>query len=243
MFAGQRGRLSLITTMGAVVVALTGCQSDNVAAPMTSTVTQTLKTALTATILTTDTVTGPTVMVLRTSTKPPLPAVTKTLTRTATVTKTPADVTVTTDEPAASDETSAGDEGASRLAQAEQAADEIQDAASAAGWRGPICDPDVNLHRKEAGQEILSDEHLAESCEANVEEAKTQIANRTSTTEVEEPNPTSVAQTVQDRYEHVRKVLGINRNPTSGEVQIVYACEQGYATADECSVVHEEWDH
>jgi hypothetical protein len=66
-------------------------------------------------------------------------------------------------------------------------------------------------------------------------------ANRPS--EDPRPDATTVPQTVENQYEHVKKVLGINRDPTSGEVQTVNACESGYGTPDLCSIVHEEWDN
>ena len=49
---------------------------------------------------------------------------------------------------------------------------------------------------------------------------------------------------VDSQYQYFERVLGLNRLPSSGEVQIVYACEHdnAYLTPGECDIVHEEWD-
>lgn len=242
------GRVLLGISSTALAVALVGCQSGETAAPVTNTVTTVLVSPVTqtGTAITTDTIAGPYVTVMRTTTKPAPAPVTKVVTKTTitTVTKTPDVVTITTEIPATDQETAADDGGRDRLAQADQAADDIQEAASAAGWTGPICDPDVNLHRREAGQDPLGDNQLADTCEANVEKAKTQIANN-QPTEDPQPDPTTAPQTVEDEYEHVKKVLGINRDPSSGEVQTVAGCEAHDPNfpPDLCSIVHEEWDN
>lgn len=241
----SQSRVSLGMATAVLALTLVGCQSGTTAAPVTSTVTSVLTSELTqtATVTTTDTITGPDITVMRTTTKPAPAPVTKLVTKTATATVTKSLPVTVTSEASTTEQESTGDDGGSaRLAKAEQAADDIAEAASAAGWTGPICDPDVNLHRKESGQELLGDNELADTCEANVEKAKAQIANARPS-ESQRPDPTTVEDTIQANYDHVKKVLGINRDPSSGEVQIVYACEQGYATADECSIVHEEWDN
>ena len=78
---------------------------------------------------------------------------------------------------AAADE-AAEEDDASRLTADQDKAAGLQDAATAAGWLGPVCSPDTNLHRERADQPLATNAELAAECEARIAEAEALIAGR-----------------------------------------------------------------
>jgi len=78
---------------------------------------------------------------------------------------------------AAADE-AAEEDDASRLTADQDKAAGLQDAATAAGWLGPVCSPDTNLHRERADQPLATNAELASECEARIAEAEALIAGR-----------------------------------------------------------------
>lgn len=111
------------------------------------------------------------------------------------------------------------------LAEVERA-DALLPTAEAEGWwAGPACNPDVELHRDNAGQDPLSDEELRAECAANLAEfwASQQAYQRFQALD-ETARAAELAR--------VAGVLGLaaGQDPTIGQLVVVQGCEQGWVT-------------
>jgi hypothetical protein len=138
-----------------------------------------------------------------------------------------------------------------RLDAANERAAELQDAANTAGWEGPVCSPDTNLHRESAGQQLLTDEELADLCESAISEAEAMIADHDAAIESATqgwytPNGNWVSPETAKRAieagispgdtvpNYLRCGTICGEGPTSGEVQQAFLCRDGLVSADEC---------
>ena len=149
-------------------------------------------------------------------------------------------------------EAAASQAAADRLASAYDRASQLQDAASAAGWSGPVCSPDTNLHRERAGQPLLSDDELAAECEGQIAEAEAMIADSKKTEQSGAegwytPNGNWVSPDTAARAlaagispgdtvpDYLRCGTICGEGPTSGEVQMAHLCKDGQASAEQCA--------
>lgn len=102
---------------------------------------------------------------------------------------------------------------------------QLAQAKSEGWWSGPVCSPDIELHRENAGQDPLSDEQLRAECAANLAEFQ---ASRDDYAALQALDP--AARTVE--LARVGTLLGLpaGQEPTVGQVVVVHGCEQGWIT-------------
>ena len=98
-------------------------------------------------------------------------------------------------------------------------------ASSEGWWSGPVCSPDIELHRENAGQDPLSDEQLRAECAANLAEFG---ESRDDYAALQALDP--AARTAE--LARVGTLLGLpaGQAPTVGQVVFVHVCEQGWNT-------------
>jgi hypothetical protein len=150
-------------------------------------------------------------------------------------------------------EQAAKQEAADRLAADMDEAAGLQDAAIAAGWVGPICSPDTNLHLERSGQAPLTDDELAAECEAQISDAKNLIAEKSAAEDSAAQegwytpsgnwvSPETAARAIAagispgetvPNYLRCGTICG--EGPTSGEVQMAQLCKDGTISADQCA--------
>ena len=102
---------------------------------------------------------------------------------------------------------------------------QLATAESEGWWSGPVCSPDIELHRDNAGQDPLSDEQLRAECATNLAEFG---ASRDDYAALQ-------ALAAADRATELARVgtlLGLpaGQEPTIGQVVVVHGCEQGWIT-------------
>ncbi|HEY5880669.1 MAG TPA: hypothetical protein VIU11_17295 [Nakamurella sp.] len=92
-------------------------------------------------------------------------------------------------------------------------------------WAGPVCSPDIEQHREQAGQSPLSDEQLRAECAANIGEFRASGDDYDDLQALDE----SVRAAELTR---VAMVLGLpaGQQPTIGQIVVVHGCEQGWIT-------------
>ena len=102
---------------------------------------------------------------------------------------------------------------------------QLATAKSEGWWSGPVCSPDIELHRDNAGQDPLSDEQLRAECAANLAEFG---ASRDDYAALQALDAS--ARTTE--LARVSTVLGLppGQEPTVGQVTVVHGCEQGWIT-------------
>lgn len=102
---------------------------------------------------------------------------------------------------------------------------QLATAKSEGWWSGPVCSPDIELHRDNAGQDTLSDEQLRAECAANLAEFG---ASRDDYAALQALDAS--ARTTE--LARVSTVLGLppGQEPTVGQVTVVHGCEQGWIT-------------
>ena len=102
---------------------------------------------------------------------------------------------------------------------------QLATAESEGWWSGPVCSPDIELHRDNAGQDPLSDEQLRAECATNLAEFG---ASRDDYAALQ-------ALAAADRATELARVgtlLGLpaGQEPAIGQVVVVHGCEQGWIT-------------
>lgn len=102
---------------------------------------------------------------------------------------------------------------------------QLATAQSEGWWSGPVCSPDIDLHRENAGQDPLSDEQVRAECAANLAEFG---ASRDDYAALQALN--TAARTAE--LARVGTLLGLpaGQDPTVGQVVVVHGCEQGWIT-------------
>lgn len=102
---------------------------------------------------------------------------------------------------------------------------QLATAKSEGWWSGPVCSPDIEQHRENAGQDPLSDEQLRAECAANLAEFD---ASRQDFAEWQALD--AAARTAE--LTRVAAVLGLpaGQEPTVGQIVVVHGCEQGWIT-------------
>lgn len=110
-------------------------------------------------------------------------------------------------------------------AEVAEADGQLATAESEGWWSGPVCNPDVGLHRENAGQDPLSDEQLRAECAANLAEF---WASRDDYAALQALD--AAARTAE--LARVGMLLGMpaGQEPTVGQVVVVHGCEQGWIT-------------
>ncbi len=102
---------------------------------------------------------------------------------------------------------------------------QLATAKSEGWWSGPVCSPDIELHRDNAGQDPLSDEQLRAACATNLAEFG---ASRDDYAALQALDAS--ARTAE--LARVGTLLGLpaGQEPTVGQVVVVHGCEQGWIT-------------
>lgn len=92
-------------------------------------------------------------------------------------------------------------------------------------WSGPVCSPDIEQHRANAGQDPLSDEQLRAECAANLAEFRASGADYAALQALD-----PAARTAE--LARVGALLGLpaGQEPTVGQVVVAHGCEQGWIT-------------
>ena len=102
---------------------------------------------------------------------------------------------------------------------------QLATASSEGWWSGPVCSPDIEWHRENAGQEPLSGEELRAVCAANIAEfwASADAYDRLQALD----ESARAAELTR-----VGTVLGLpaGQQPTVRQVVVVHGCEQGWIT-------------
>lgn len=179
------------------------------------------------------------------STTPSLAPGTSTAATTMATTSSPAPNTTTvesaaplTEPPAATTESavsssSADEDWATLQAALAQADAELATAQSQGWWSGPICSPDIEMHRENAGQEPLPDEQVRAECAANITEFWASKVDYEQLMALD--NDARITELAR-----VGAVLGLPsaQPPTIAQVVVVHGCEQGWITDPAvCSVI------
>lgn len=102
---------------------------------------------------------------------------------------------------------------------------QLATAKSEGWWSGPVCSPDIEQHRENAGQDPLSDEQLRAECAANLAEFD---ASRQDFAALQALSAGArSAETAR-----VGALLGLptGQEPTVGQIVVVHGCEQGWIT-------------
>lgn len=135
-----------------------------------------------------------------------------------------------TEPPAATTESaasssSADEEWTALQAALAQADAELGTAQSQGWWSGPICSPDIEMHRENAGQEPLPDEQLRAQCAANIAEFWASKVDYEQLMALD--NDARISELAR-----VGAVLGLPsaQPPTIAQVIVVHGCEQGWIT-------------
>ena len=108
---------------------------------------------------------------------------------------------------------------------------QLATAKSEGWWSGPVCSPDVALHRENAGQDPLSDEQLRAECATNLAEF---AASRDDYAALQALDASARAAELA----RVGVLLGLpaGQEPTVGQVVVAHGCEQGWITdAADCA--------
>ena len=102
---------------------------------------------------------------------------------------------------------------------------QLATAKSEGWWSGPVCSPDIEQHRENAGQDPLSDEQLRAECAANLAEFDSSRQDFAAWQALD-----VAARTAE--LARVGAVLGLpaGQEPTVGQVVVVHGCEQGWVT-------------
>lgn len=102
---------------------------------------------------------------------------------------------------------------------------QLATAKSEGWWSGPVCNPDVALHRENAGQDPLSDEQLRAECAANLAEFG---ASRGDYAALQALDASARAAELA----RVGALLGLpaGQEPTVGQLVVAHGCEQGWIT-------------
>jgi hypothetical protein len=92
-------------------------------------------------------------------------------------------------------------------------------------WSGPVCNPDIEAHRENAGQDPLSDEQLRAECAANLAEFRASRDDYAAWAALD-----ASARTAE--LARVGTLLGLpsGQEPTVGQVVVVHGCEHGWIT-------------
>jgi hypothetical protein len=100
---------------------------------------------------------------------------------------------------------------------------QVATATSEGWWSGPVCSPDIELHRENAGQDPLPDDQLRAQCAANLAEF---WASKDDYDELQAMDASARAA----ELERVGTVLGLpaGQEPTVGQAMVVHGCEQGW---------------
>lgn len=135
---------------------------------------------------------------------------------------------VTSASTSASTAASAGppaDDWAALQAAVAEADAQLVTAKSEGWWSGPVCSPDIELHRENAGQDPLSDEELRAECAANIAEF---WASRDDYERLQALDDSARAAELA----RVGTVLGLpaGQEPTVAQVVVVHGCERGWIT-------------
>lgn len=108
---------------------------------------------------------------------------------------------------------------------------QLATAKSEGWWSGPVCSPDIELHRENAGQDPLSDEQLRAECAANLAEFWASRDDYAALQALDEAARTA-------ELARIGTLLGLpaGQDPTIGQVVVVHGCEQGWITdSTDCS--------
>jgi hypothetical protein len=135
---------------------------------------------------------------------------------------------VTSASTSASTAASAGppaDDWAALQAAVAEADAQLVTARSQGWWSGPVCSPDIELHRENAGQDPLPDEELRAECAANIAEF---WASKEDYDRLQALDDSARAAELA----RVGTVLGLpaGQEPTVTQVVVVHGCEQGWIT-------------
>jgi hypothetical protein len=102
---------------------------------------------------------------------------------------------------------------------------QLATAKSEGWWSGPVCSPDIESHRENAGQDPLSDEQVRAECATNLAEFR---ASRDDYAALQALDAAARAAELA----RVGTLLGLpaGQEPTVGQVVVVHGCEQGWIT-------------
>lgn len=102
---------------------------------------------------------------------------------------------------------------------------QLATAKSEGWWSGPVCSPDIEMHRENAGQDPLSDEQLRAECAANLAEFQSSQQDFAALQALD-------AGARSAELARVGALLGLpaGQDPTVGQVVVAHGCEQGWIT-------------
>jgi len=102
---------------------------------------------------------------------------------------------------------------------------ELGAAKSQGWWAGPVCSPDVELHRENAGQPSLSADQLRAECAANIAEFWASKADFDRLQALD-----ATARDAELARAAALLALPAGQQPTVRQVVTVHGCEQGWIT-------------
>ncbi len=90
-------------------------------------------------------------------------------------------------------------------------------------WAGPVCSPDIQLHRENAGQPPLPDEQLRADCAANIAQFWASGQDYQQFQGLDE-----AARAAESA--RVAALLGLpaGQQPAVGQIVVAHGCEQGW---------------
>ncbi len=103
--------------------------------------------------------------------------------------------------------------------------DQLATAKSEGWWSGPVCNPDIEQHREQAGQDPLSDQQLRAECAANLAQF---AASKDDYDRLQALDPS--ARTAEMARIGTLLDVPAGQQPTVGQVVVVHGCEQGWIT-------------